>query len=56
MSETLKVLEFGSWQEETTKTGHDPTTTKWFDRVWKDERRSRARAMSTPGSRFQPSK
>ena len=33
---TLRVFEFGSWQEATSKAGKAPTTTKWIDQVKKD--------------------
>ena len=34
---TLGMFEFGSWHEATSKAGKAPTTTKWIDRVEKDD-------------------
>ena len=37
MVKTLGMLVFGSWEEATSKTGKVPTTTKWIDRVKKND-------------------
>ena len=37
MIKTLGMFEFGSWKDATLKAGQMPTTTKWVDRVKKDE-------------------
>ena len=37
MVETLKMFEFGSWREATSKACKSLTTTKWVDRMKKDE-------------------
>ena len=34
---SLGMFECGSWQEATSKAGKAPTTTKWIDRVKKDD-------------------
>ena len=37
MVKSLVTFEFGAWQESTSKGGKAPTTTKWIDRVKKDD-------------------
>ena len=36
MVKTLKMFEFGSWEDATSRTSKMPTTTKWVDRSKKD--------------------
>ena len=37
MIKTLKMFEFGSWEDATSRTSKMPTTTKWVDRAKKDD-------------------
>ena len=37
MVKTLKMLEFGSWEDATSRTSKTPTTSKSFDRAKKDD-------------------
>ena len=37
MVKTLKMFEFGSWDDATSTTSKMPTTTKWVDRAKKDD-------------------
>ena len=39
MVKTLKMFEFGSWEDVTSRAGKMPTTTKWVDPVKKDDNR-----------------
>ena len=51
------MLEFGSWEEATSKAGKAPTTTKWIDRAKKNDVRRefvRCRLVARDcGARFQ---
>ena len=37
MVKTLKMFDFGSWEEATSTAGKAPTTTKWIDRAREDD-------------------
>ena len=37
MIKTLKMFEFGSWEDATSRASKMPTTTKWVDRARKDD-------------------
>ena len=53
MVKTLKMFEFGSYEDATSGTSKMPTTTKWVDRAKKDDKGNNIRQMQTGGARLQ---